>query len=227
MKVIVMDARNNRIFIEVKGNDTITELDQKYSQKIGNYQEKIYHFGGEILEFDQTIDSYDIRDQSTIIVMGVFKGGETGSSAKSFVDPTKKGPTRVKTTYEGPFYLTVTYGINLFGHCINPKCDAHKKEVCHRFGYGTFDLMKDLNPDSSNCPKCPACETPLLKLDTCGFMQCKYHYIGKKIENDKIVSVNYEKSISKGDEEIDYFSAGKDDENKNLWIELKITASKI
>ena len=227
MKIIIIDSSGNRIFIEVKGNDTIRELHKKYSKKIGNYQEKNYHFNGEILEFDETIDSYDICENSFIYVLGVFKGGETGSSAKSFVDPTIKGPTRVKTTYEGPFYLTVTYGINLFGHCYNPKCDAHKLEVCHRFGYGTFDLIKDFNPESPNCPKCPACETPLLKLDTCGFMQCKYHYIGKKVENDKIEKVNYEKTISKGDDEIDYFSAGKDDENKSLWIELKITASKI
>jgi hypothetical protein len=54
-------------------------------------------------------------------------------------------------------------------------------------------------------------------------MLCKYKYDGKKIENDKVVPVHYEKTISEP-HKLDYFDAGKKGENKSLWIELKISA---
>ncbi len=82
--------------------------------------------------------------------------------------------------------------------------------------------MKDLT-DKEKCPKCPSCEIPIHKLETCGFMLCKYKYDGKKIENDKVVPVHYEKTISEP-HKLDYFDAGKKGENKSLWIELKISA---
>ena len=72
-------------------------------------------------------------------------------------------------------------------------------------------------------PKSPSCELPLLKLETYGFMKCRFKYIGIKVENGKNVDVNYENSISEPDK-LDYFDAGKNWENKNLWIELKISA---
>ena len=162
-----------------------------------------------------------------IIVSNVHNiGGEVGSAAKGFTDPTKVGPIRYATTTEGPDYLTVEKGINFFGNCINKNCIAHNKEVSSPFGFGTFDLMKDLDSKNEKCPKCLACEIPLLKLDTCGFMMCRFKYNGQKIENGKIVPVNYENSISVP-HKVDYFSAGKNGENKVLWIDLKISASSL
>ena len=54
-------------------------------------------------------------------------------------------------------------------------------------------------------------------------MKCRFKYAGIKVEDGKNVDVNYENSISEPDK-LDYFDAGKDWENKNLWIELKINA---
>ena len=54
-------------------------------------------------------------------------------------------------------------------------------------------------------------------------MLCRYKYNRKKIENEKIVPVDYEKTIS-DPHKVDYFDAGKNGENKSLWIDLKITA---
>ena len=54
-------------------------------------------------------------------------------------------------------------------------------------------------------------------------MKCRFKYVGIKVEDGKNVDVNYENSISEPDK-LDYFDAGKDWENKNLWIELKISA---
>jgi hypothetical protein len=204
--------------IEVDTNDTILDLKKKY----GNSSIMLI-LDGKVLENDRKIKDYDIEDDDLIIAKSKVIGGEVGSTVKGFTDPTKVGPIRYATTTEGPDYLIVEGGINLFGICINKNCIAYKKEVSSPFGFGTFDLMKDLDPDSEKCPKCPSCEIPLLKLETCGFMLCKYKYNGKKIENDKFDSVNYEKTISEPDK-VDYFDAGKNGENKSLWIELKITA---
>ena len=146
--------------------------------------------------------------------------------AKMLADPEKKGPVKWKTTYYGPDYLIVRKGINLFGYCLNKNCIAYKKEVCHPFGIGTFDLIQDLNSKSNKCPKCPACEYLLLELETCGFMKCKYHYIGKKYENGKIKELNYTNIISE-DHILDYFEAGSNGKNKSLFVELKITASNL
>ena len=155
------------------------------------------------------------------------KGGEVGSTAKGIADPTKKKPVEWPTSRDGPFYLTVKKGLNLFGFCQNKKCQAYKKEVCSPFGFGTFDLIKDLDANNKKCPKCPACEYLLLKLESAGFLKCKYKYVGKKYEKGKIVEVNYSKKTRDTDDYLDYVDAGKKGENKSLWVELKISASKL
>ena len=112
-------------------------------------------------------------------------GGEVGSAAKGIADPTKKKPVEWPTSRDGPFYLTVKKGINLFGFCLNQDCIAYQKEVCSPFGFGTFDLIEDLEKDNKKCPKCPVCEYLLLKLESAGFLKCKYKYVGKKYEKDE------------------------------------------
>ena len=94
-------------------------------------------------------------------------------------------------------YLKVDKGMNLFGRCQNKKCQAYKKEVSHRFGFGTFDLMKDLNPDNIKCPKCPICQEYLRSIDNCKFMLCNYSFIGLKYENGEVIKVDYKNKVTK------------------------------
>ena len=171
-----------------------------------------------------TIGDYDIEEEDLIIVKPIGIGGEVGAIAKGLADPTKKGPVRFSTAIEGPDYLYVGDGINLFGPCKNNKCIAYNKEVCSIFGFGTFDFAKDLDPDSDKCPKCPVCECSLVKLETCGFKNCNYSYVGNKIDNNnKIIPVNYINRISEPNK-LDYFQIGKNGEYKSIWIKLEITA---
>lgn len=203
--------------IEIDDNETISALKKKLGK------DSQLKFEGTVLINDKRLKDYGIKDGDKIVSNERSRGGEVGSFAKGFTDPTKVGPVRYATTTDGPDYLIVGKGINFFGNCVNKKCIAYNKEVSSPFGFGTFDLMKDLTPDNEKCPKCPSCEIPLLNLETCGFMLCKYKYDGKKIENDKVVPVHYEKTISEP-HKLDYFDAGKKGENKSLWIELKISA---
>ena len=218
VNLVYVDGSQKKIKVDT--NDTILDLKKKYGYSLERVR---LGCNGRNLMDDRKIKDYNIKQGSIIYVLERLIGGEVGSTAKGFTDPTKVGPIRYATTTEGPDYLTVEKGINFFGNCINKNCIAHNKEVCSPFGFGTFDLMKDLDSKNEKCPKCPACEIPLLKLETCGFMMCKFKYNGQKIENGKIVPVNYENSISVP-HKLDYFSAGKNGENKSVWIDLKISA---
>ena len=216
--VTIIHPKGAKTTIKVDTNDTILDLKKKY----GDPHIQLM-FDGKVLKDEKKIKDYFIEDFDIIYSNMRAIGGEVGSAAKGFTDPTKVGPVRYATTTEGPDYLTVKKGINLFGNCVNKNCIAYNKEVSSPFGFGTFDLIKDFDANSVKCPKCPSCEIPLLKLETCGFMLCRYTYNGRKIENDKLVPVNYEKTISEP-HKLDYFDAGKNGENKSLWIDLKITA---
>ncbi len=225
--IIKIKAHSGIFDIEVNKNDTIKKVKENFILK-ANYSSKRIDliFKCKFLNDDETVEELGIDENHLIQCVNVVIGGEVGSAVKMMTDPEKKGPVKWKTTYDGPDYLIVKKGINLFGFCQNKNCIAYKKEVCHPFGLGTFDLIKDLNSKSNKCPKCPACEYLLLELETCGFMKCKYHYYGKKIEKDQIKKLDYSDSISE-EHVIDYFEAGKNDENKSFFYELKISASNL
>ena len=226
VKITITNPKQS-VELEVNENDTIKKVKEQYFQKIGSNTNNQWKYDGRIIKHNnQTLKDLGIEDEDKIVVNSEVRGGEVGSMAKMLADPEKKGPVKWKTTYDGPDYLIVRKGINLFGYCQNKNCIAYKKEVCHPFGIGTFDLIQDLNTTSNKCPKCPACEYLLLELETCGFMKCKYHYIGKKYENGKIKELNYSNIISE-DHILDYFEAGSNGKNKSLFVELKITASNL
>ena len=215
----ILDRRGNEKYITIDTKNTIQDLKIKY----GNPNAR-FTFKGKFLINDKKIEDYHIYNGNTIWSVIESIGGEVGSLKKGFTDPKKVGPIRYSTLADGPHFLIVKEGINLFGICKNKNCIAFKKEVCSPFGFGTFDLINDLEQDNEKCPKCPACEHSLLKLETCGFMNCKFKYVGIKVENGKYVDVNYENSIYEPDK-LDYFDGGKDWGNKDMWIQLKISAS--
>ena len=220
--------RKRQITLWVNLFDRISDVIEKYCTKAHlNYDFSGVHlfYRGKVLKIDKTIGDYKINDKSCLLIRFIEPaiGGEVGAQAKGLADPTKKGPVKYSTINDGPNYLMVDEGINLFGICKNEKCIAYHKEVCSIFGFGTFNLIKDLDEISEKCPKCPSCENPLLKLETCGFKRCKYNYNGYKIEDKKPVYVNYSNSISENDK-LDYFAVSIE-ENKSLWVNLKITAN--
>jgi len=217
--IYIRNAYKGKIKITIDTKETIKDLKIKYRNP-----KCILLFKNRMMYDYKRIEDYGIKNGD--IIFDSYQqpiGGEVGSLLKGFTDPKKIGPIRYSTITDGPDYLIVKDGINLFGNCKNKNCIAYNKEVCSIFGFGTFDLIEDLDEDSENCPKCPSCESSLLKLETCGFMKCRFKYVGIKVENGKNVDVNYENSISDPDK-LDYFDAGKDWGNKSLWIELKISA---
>ena len=220
-----------KIIVETIGlNTKISMLEEILEIKHGiNKKDYQMVFKGKRIVENLTPAQLGMSQNSIIIILlrSRLTGGEVGSCVKQIADPTKKAPVEWPTTKDGPFYLTVKNGINIFGFCLNQDCQAYKKEVCSPFGYGTFDLIEDLSSKSKKCPKCPACEYLLLEVESCGFMNCEYHYVGKKYENKKLVDVDFRKKTKGGYKAIDYIDPGKKGKNKSTWVELKIIAKKL
>ena len=214
-------------FLNISKNEKISTLKTILYTKYNILPSMILHYKKRLINGNLTLSDYDIRNNCTIQIVPNIQGGEVGSCVKQLADPTKKAPVEWPTTHDGPFYLIVKNGINIFGFCQNKECEAYKKEVCSPFGYGEFDLIEDLTSKSKKCPKCPACEYYLLEIESCGFMNCEYHYEGKKYENKELIDVDFRKKTTGGYKALDYIDPGKKGENKSTWVELKISATKL
>ena len=233
IKIIIRDNYLDKKFeLTVDPNEKAKIIYKILKEKVGinyKYEHTKFYFNAKKINMNLTFFEIGIVNNSYIFLINTehVQGGEVGSCVKSIADPTKKAPVEWPTTKDGPFYLTIKNGINIFGFCQNKGCQAYKKEVCSPFGFGTFDLIEDLNSKSKKCPKCPACECLLLEVESCGFMNCEYQYIGKKYENKKLIDVNFSKKTKGGYEAIDYIDPGKKGENKSMWVELLIKAKKL
>ena len=226
VKIRFSDSKKKKLELIIDPREKVGSL-----SNILNLDDKntIFLCNAKHINEDLTFGENGIINNSTIFVVNAegMRGGEVGSCVKSIADPTKKAPVEWPTSKDGPFYLTVKNGINIFGFCQNKECQAYKKEVCSPFGYGTFDLIEDLSSKSKKCPKCPACECLLLEIESCGFMNCEYYYIGKKYENKKLIDVNFSKKTKGGYKALDYIDPGKKGENKSTWVELLIKAKEL
>ena len=78
IKIFIADSRNNITSLFAQGNMTIAMLKKKYSELCKESKESnefIFMYNGEILEDNNTLDYYEIREGDKIIVIPSFRAG--------------------------------------------------------------------------------------------------------------------------------------------------------
>lgn len=124
----------------------------------------------------------------------------------TFVDASSGQVKELKFSENAPRWRLVNKGLNIFGICTNSKCEAYKKEVVYRTELPKKGLSFNLNEQISNI-RCPICNK-IIKCKTCGFYDCEYQFIGKKIENGEIAIFDSKTRETKGNK-FEYFDPKK------------------
>ena len=76
IRIIFVDAGNNRTLIEINKSCKVSELEDIINEKKkSNYKDLIFHYNGEILYDDRTIADYEIEDLDVVIYIRCFRAG--------------------------------------------------------------------------------------------------------------------------------------------------------
>jgi hypothetical protein len=75
MKILIVDTSNQREIFEIDEYDKVKVLKEKIQNKKGINDDIILHFNGEIIDEEETIHDYDIKENETIIYLGKFRAG--------------------------------------------------------------------------------------------------------------------------------------------------------
>jgi len=102
-----------------------------------------------------------------------------------FIDITKEGrKLKISKLKNQEKWEIINKGLNIIGICKNSDCNAYNKKVICNYGYCSFNIYKDMDNYF-----CPICNVFLDNIDSILFYQCKYSFIGKKIERN-IININ-------------------------------------
>ena len=143
-----------------------------------------------------------------------------GAGPINFADVSSGQIKELKFSENAPKWRLVNKGLNIFGICPNDQCEAYKKEVIHKIDLPNRGLMFNLNEQVINI-RCPICNK-IIKCKTCGFYDCEYQFVGKKIDKGDVVEFDSKTRETKGNK-FDYFDPFENGEV--LWIELIIYVS--
>lgn len=76
MKILIVDSKNRRERIDVNKNGYVKDIIETLKVKMGINTDIILHYDGEILEANQKIQDLDLQEESVLVYMGKFRGGE-------------------------------------------------------------------------------------------------------------------------------------------------------
>ena len=162
---------------------------------------------GSDLERIKNEESIDIEYRGKIYGAGI--------NTLEFVDVDKL--TKTKNLFfskNAPKWRKVSKGLNLFGKCINKKCEAYNEEVIYNSG---INIKFDFNSDRKEI-KCPICSKNFIP-NTMGFWKCEYQIKGEKLKNGDYEQVNINGKETKGDN-FEYYDPNKND--TTYWPNLMI-----
>ena len=144
-----------------------------------------------------------------------------GIASLKLADISKEKIKYLKFGKTGSKYRYVDEGLNIFGICNYPKCEAHKKEVIYIPKKMVLEDNKFFKYSVNNEIKnivCPVCNK-IIKPKTIGFYRCEYQIKGEKIENGDLVKYDSKPKETK-DDKFEYFDPEENGEAD--WTELVI-----
>ena len=144
-----------------------------------------------------------------------------GNLCRKLTDFSKEKIKYLKFNKNAPKYRYAGKGLNIFGICQYPNCEANKKEVVYIPKNMTLEdnqyFKYCLNDEIKNMV-CPICNK-IIKPKTIGFYKCEYQIKGEKIENGEAVKYDSKPKETKNDN-FEYFDP---EENGEVdWTELII-----
>ena len=183
---------------------------EKMSKLINNINYRLnVDIGGFYAHVQIITDNCDLSVQKRIF-------GGCGP-ALTFVDVEKGKIKNLNFSKNAPKWRKVDKGLNIFGICNNSKCEAHKKEVVYTTVLTKDGLIFNLNEKVTDI-RCPICKK-IIKPKTCGFYDCEYQFIGKKIMDGDVINYDSKTRETKGNN-FEYFDALENGEI--IWTELNI-----
>ena len=152
--------------------------------------------------------SIEIGDTKSII------GG--GPGLIDFVDVSTGKIKSLEFSENAPKWRKVSKGLNIFGICNNPKCEAFKKEVVYPLKLNK--ILKFSLKDEILSIKYPICNK-IIKPKTCGFWKCEYQFVGTTLKEGNVN--NYEsKPKETKNNDFEYFDPFENGEVE--WVDLVI-----
>ena len=174
-------------------------------------------------------NSYLVKDDAVsysfnFIPLGQYMGaGGDCYGGLMFIDPSNSNIKQLSLSEKGPKWRYISEGLNIFGICENPYCEAYKKQVIFRALKGNRPLPEkgmifDMIENILNI-RCPMCNKIIMEPETCGFFKCEYQFIGKRIENGEPKDYDSKTRETNGNK-MDYLE--QKGEKKVKWTKLKI-----
>lgn len=76
MKILIMDTSGKSEYFEVNADETVKNVKDKLANKKGINTEIKLHYGGQILNDNDTISSIDIMEDDPVLYLLAFRGGK-------------------------------------------------------------------------------------------------------------------------------------------------------
>ena len=155
----------------------------------------------------------ELKNGDKLFLYIPIRGG--GGPLIEFADVDKMSKTKnLKFSKNAKKWRKVSQGLNLFGKCINKKCEAYGNEVIFIAG---INVKFDINLKAKEIV-CPICSKNFIP-NTLGFWKCEYQIKGEKLKDGEYIPVNINGKETKGNN-FEYYDTNES--GTSFWSKLII-----
>lgn len=177
MVIYVKTVSGRSVMVDVRSSDLVADVKLQLEAKESIPPElQRLSFADAQLDDERTLDSYNVKQESTLHVALKMRGG-SAAERRTFVDVSNEAGLQCSQWSQwAPQWRTASSGLSLEGLCTNSDCEAHEQMVVMPMGLRVFDIQTESNAETTRCPCCQTFVQPL----TCGFTDCEWKWTGLK-----------------------------------------------